>query len=126
MNLGTALKVLGPRMVKAVAVAAPLLKNEKVQEALLDVASKARGKTPVTQLRTKIEATAAVAVVLADEATSDTDRERAEAWGKQAANLLRVLDLPSANMRGQVNKLASVRKKLAALQDDIERSLTTG
>ncbi len=123
MKLAMALRILGPRLAKAAAVLAPLLKNERVQEALIDSAGWARGKSPAAQLRAKIQATTTVADALAGEATTDEARARAEGWAKQAGNLLRVLDLPSASVRTHVSKLASIRRRLGDLQDEIEHSL---
>jgi hypothetical protein len=74
-------------------------------------------------LRAKVELTATLAERMVAEAESEDEKQRAQAWSRQARNLTIRLDMPVIGREAKRSHRHSIAQQLEELQADMNRYL---
>ena len=115
----------GPWLIKQLPKLWPLLLEAKNREKLQEIVRDLASNSPFRRLRAKVELTATLAERMVEQADSEDERQRAQAWSRQARNLTIRLDMP---VIGRVAKRAhrqSVAQQLEELQADMDQHLAS-
>ena len=113
----------GPKLVVALTMLAPMLKDTKTRAFLLDAAKNLPSLAPTKRLLAKVEATIAIAEGMAKDAGDAIERERAEAWARRGRNISLKLNMPIDGRGARRANRQEVSKQLGKLQQEMADSL---
>lgn len=115
----------GPWLIKQLPKLWPLLLEAKNRERLQEIAKDLASNSPLRRLRAKVELTATLAERMVEQAESEDERQRAQAWRRQARNLTIRLDMPVIGREAKRSHRKSVAQQLEELQADMDQHLAS-
>jgi hypothetical protein len=113
----------GPWLIKQLPKLWPLLLETKNREKLQEITKDLASNSPSRRLRAKVELTATLAERMVAEAESEDEKQRAQAWSRQARNLTIRLDMPVIGREAKRSHRQSIAQQLEELQADMNRYL---
>lgn len=101
----------------------PLLLDAKNREKVIGLAREIAASSPKRKLGAKIEVTELLARSMADQAGTEPERVRAEAWQRRAHKMRIRLDMPVEGTSARRRHRAALRHDLGRLHDEITEAL---
>ena len=113
----------GPWFIKQLPKLWPLLLDAKNREKFMEAAQNVASNSPSKRLAAKAELTAEIANTIAKDASSETERARAEGWAAQARNLVLRLAMPVPDRQARRAHRRRVQAELEQLQREMDGHL---
>jgi hypothetical protein len=121
---GQALGKALPFLAKQVPKLWPLLLEAKNREKVSALLRDAAASSPKKKLAAKMEITEMLAQTLVEQASNESERQRAEQWQRRARKLRVRLDMPVEGIKARRAHRAGLHRDLAALHEEMSHALS--